>query len=151
MQALLDEISERFGASVADGIQLLSADALLARPFDPGMALVIVPGEESSLAPLPGRAAHAGSKVAMLRALYPLTHPVHGLGEGARSTSVAELTDDELAASAHYLPALEPLDNAASPYGLPWLVARLRAPDGCPWDREQTHQSLKAEASMAGI
>ena len=23
-------------------------------------------------------------------------------------------------------------------------VARLRAPDGCPWDREQTHASLKA-------
>ena len=24
------------------------------------------------------------------------------------------------------------------------IVARLRAPDGCPWDREQTHASLKA-------
>ena len=23
------------------------------------------------------------------------------------------------------------------------IVARLRAPDGCPWDREQTHESLK--------
>lgn len=23
------------------------------------------------------------------------------------------------------------------------VVARLRAPDGCPWDREQTHQSLR--------
>jgi tetrapyrrole methylase family protein / MazG family protein len=23
------------------------------------------------------------------------------------------------------------------------IVAKLRAPDGCPWDREQTHQSLK--------
>lgn len=23
------------------------------------------------------------------------------------------------------------------------IVARLRAPDGCPWDREQTHQSIK--------
>lgn len=23
------------------------------------------------------------------------------------------------------------------------IVARLRAPDGCPWDREQTHQTLK--------
>src|SRR5215469_10030252 len=23
------------------------------------------------------------------------------------------------------------------------IVAQLRAPDGCPWDREQTHQSLK--------
>src|SRR5712671_5691384 len=22
------------------------------------------------------------------------------------------------------------------------IVARLRAPDGCPWDREQTHESL---------
>ena len=24
------------------------------------------------------------------------------------------------------------------------IIARLRAPDGCPWDREQTHLSLKA-------
>ena len=23
------------------------------------------------------------------------------------------------------------------------IIARLRAPDGCPWDREQTHSSLK--------
>ncbi|MDP6981729.1 MAG: MazG nucleotide pyrophosphohydrolase domain-containing protein, partial [Candidatus Latescibacteria bacterium] len=22
-------------------------------------------------------------------------------------------------------------------------MAKLRAPDGCPWDREQTHQTLK--------
>lgn len=24
------------------------------------------------------------------------------------------------------------------------IIARLREPDGCPWDREQTHSSLKA-------
>jgi len=24
------------------------------------------------------------------------------------------------------------------------IIARLRAPDGCPWDREQTHQTLRA-------
>ena len=23
------------------------------------------------------------------------------------------------------------------------IIARLRSPDGCPWDREQTHQSLR--------
>ena len=23
------------------------------------------------------------------------------------------------------------------------VIAKLRAPDGCPWDREQTHQSLR--------
>ncbi len=31
----------------------------------------------------------------------------------------------------------------ASPWALPWIVDRLRRPDGCPWDREQTHVSLK--------
>jgi MazG family protein len=31
----------------------------------------------------------------------------------------------------------------ASPHALPWLVARLRAPDGCPWDREQDHLTLR--------
>ena len=25
------------------------------------------------------------------------------------------------------------------------VVARLRADDGCPWDRQQTHRSLKPE------
>ncbi len=28
--------------------------------------------------------------------------------------------------------------------GLQETIAHLRAPDGCPWDREQTHQSLRA-------
>ena len=27
--------------------------------------------------------------------------------------------------------------------GFQELIAHLRAPDGCPWDREQTHQSLR--------
>ena len=31
----------------------------------------------------------------------------------------------------------------ASFYGLVDIVAKLRSPDGCPWDREQTHESLK--------
>jgi MazG family protein len=31
----------------------------------------------------------------------------------------------------------------SSIYRLREIVARLRAPDGCPWDREQTHESLK--------
>ena len=26
---------------------------------------------------------------------------------------------------------------------MPWISARLRQPDGCPWDREQTHTSLR--------
>jgi MazG family protein len=40
------------------------------------------------------------------------------------------------------VPPLAPLAALASPWAMPWISARLRAPDGCPWDREQTHQTL---------
>jgi tetrapyrrole methylase family protein/MazG family protein len=53
------------------------------------------------------------------------------------------MTDDVLATSTHFVPPLDWLANGASPYSLPWLVARLRAPDGCPWDREQDHLTLR--------
>jgi MazG family protein len=36
---------------------------------------------------------------------------------------------------------MENLDSVARLKG---IVVRLRAPDGCPWDREQTHTSLRA-------
>ncbi len=36
-----------------------------------------------------------------------------------------------------------PLDRETSFEAFQDLVARLRAPDGCTWDREQTHQSLR--------
>ena len=37
-----------------------------------------------------------------------------------------------------------PLPAVSSFEGLQDTVAHLRAPDGCPWDREQTHESLRA-------
>jgi tetrapyrrole methylase family protein/MazG family protein len=42
-----------------------------------------------------------------------------------------------------YVPPLNPLDAARVPEGLRYITARLRGPGGCPWDREQTHQSLR--------
>jgi tetrapyrrole methylase family protein/MazG family protein len=38
--------------------------------------------------------------------------------------------------------ARDPLDASASFSALEYITARLRQPDGCPWDREQTHESL---------
>ena len=148
MDRLLDDVEARFGVSAAQGVQVLSARTLVARPFDPGMALVIVPDSVTAEAPLPGRAAHTGGAADMLRALYPSDHPVHPIQEGqpvtlATVATVATITDEQLDEGAHFVPALEPLANVASPHALPWLVARLRAPDGCPWDREQDHLSLR--------
>lgn len=149
VQPLLDEIGDRFGVSVSDGLQLLTADGLLRRPFDPGMAVLLLPveGDEpraDGFVPkaLPGRHAHGADGVQMLKALYPASHPVHGLA-GAPDVTVGTSASDDLGFTARFIPALQPLDNTASPHALPWLVARLRAPDGCPWDREQDHMSLR--------
>jgi tetrapyrrole methylase family protein/MazG family protein len=142
MDKLLSTLELAFGVNAADGLQLISAQALVARPFDPGMELVIVPGTADSAKPIPGRAAHGDSAAAMLQALYPADHHMYSIPEGA-STTVSVITDDELIRGTWYVPALDPMANIASPYALPWLVARLRAPDGCPWDREQTHMSLR--------
>jgi MazG family protein len=144
MDALINEVESRFGVGPAAGLQLLTAAALVARPFDPGMALLLVaePVAAAESAPLPGRAAHGANALAMLRGLYPADHPVRSVSLGS-DTTIAELRAEDLAASNWFVPALDPLLNIASPHALPWLVARLRAPDGCPWDREQDHLSLR--------
>jgi len=144
MQAYIDEMKRRFGVDPADGLQIMSTATALSVPFDPGMAVLLVPGQgrnENSAPAVPGRTVHALDAAALLRALYPVDHAVAGL-DGAPDSSVGVVTAAELDSGAHFVPALVGEWNTASPHGLPWLVARLRAPDGCPWDREQTHQSL---------
>ena len=160
--ARLAELLARGDVSVDAGLQIVPLAALVRRPFDPGMGLLIVPGgdeaarvedtaEEAAapaLAPeivpsvLPGRHGHGPAALLMLQRLYPAAHPVLGL-EGAADATVGTLDEVALHRHPHYLPPLEPLWNVASPHGLPWLVARLRGPGGCPWDAEQDHLTLR--------
>jgi tetrapyrrole methylase family protein/MazG family protein len=44
-----------------------------------------------------------------------------------------------------YLPPLSPLADPRGPEGVSYIVARLLGPGGCPWDREQTHLSLRKD------
>jgi tetrapyrrole methylase family protein / MazG family protein len=44
-----------------------------------------------------------------------------------------------------YLPPLSPLGDLRGPEGITTIVARLLGPGGCPWDREQTHQSIRKD------
>lgn len=46
--------------------------------------------------------------------------------------------------AAIYVPAVDELEAGADPRRIQRIVARLRAPGGCPWDHEQTHRSLRA-------
>ncbi len=63
--------------------------------------------------------------------LEPETMTLHALAE--TSVSVPVLL---------FLPAVDPLEHDRVAEGLQRIIALLRAPGGCPWDREQTHQSL---------
>jgi tetrapyrrole methylase family protein/MazG family protein len=44
-----------------------------------------------------------------------------------------------------YVPPLAPLVDLRGPEGVAYIVARLLGPGGCPWDREQTHQSIRKD------
>jgi tetrapyrrole methylase family protein/MazG family protein len=90
---------------------------------------------------LPGRHVRA-TPLAVLAALYPTTHPLRRL-PGGEEASLHSLSEAELAAHDWFVPPLPMIDNLGSPHGMAAISARLRAADGCPWDRKQTHASLR--------
>jgi tetrapyrrole methylase family protein/MazG family protein len=85
-----------------------------------------------------------------LARLYPPDHTaviVSFVGDQVRtqSTTVVELQQQAVDgwACLLYLPPVDRLADLGGFDTLGYIVARLRAPDGCPWDREQTHDSMK--------
>jgi MazG family protein len=150
LDALLAEARLRWGLDPAAGLAVVVAERLVATPIEPSLPVLVVPAArmrvslegEAAPAPLPGRHGPRGTDaLAVLRRLYPADHAVGRFGVPA-GTTIAELTASDLAASL-YLAPVAPVADAASPWGMPWISNRLRAPDGCPWDREQTHESLR--------
>lgn len=80
----------------------------------------------------------------LLREEYPSSHPLrlHG-GSGSRELTAKDLdTAGDLFASADYL-EIPPLPESFSFENFQNTVAILRGPHGCPWDKKQTHQSLR--------
>jgi tetrapyrrole methylase family protein/MazG family protein len=129
------------GIDPAAGLQIVDAARLAAVPWDPGLPLLILPARAEPLAVLPGRHV-AGQGAIPLARLYPESHPARSLVDGTQRPA-ASLSSDDLAAGAWLIGALDPVDNIGSPHGMAAISARLRAPDGCPWDRKQTHASLR--------
>ena len=96
----------------------------------------------------------AGEVKLKLQRFYPDEHPVtlaiqQPSGAYDRRTVSLYMLDREkgfFASTVLYVPALS--FEKKQTYGYEDLVnvlRRLRAPDGCPWDREQTHESLKKD------
>jgi tetrapyrrole methylase family protein/MazG family protein len=83
-----------------------------------------------------------------LMAGYPDEHPVrlvHAAGTPAEAVEALALYEIDRGDRIGLLTCLyvPPLGPASSFEAFQEVIAHLRAPDGCPWDREQTHQSLR--------
>ena len=151
LDALVAEARLRWGLDLSAGLQVVAAERLIATPLEPSRPALIVPlatvrasaGEPvEAVRPLPGRHGPGGDDpLAVLRRLYPADHQVGRFG-AAESTTIGDLLPDALAAPLYLGPV--PAELApASPWAMPWISDRLRQPDGCPWDREQTHETLR--------
>jgi tetrapyrrole methylase family protein/MazG family protein len=87
----------------------------------------------------------------ILQRVFPDDHPVvivnsAGIPEAASidETTVSGLAERNPGRLASlWVPALDALDAVRDPRTQQHITALLRAPEGCPWDREQTHASLR--------
>ena len=131
-------------------LQLLDATLLAATPAEAVMG-ALTPTKPALIAQVYNRRLASGVKLA-LGELYPDDWEVTLIRwagiperEEIRRLPLVELDRDESAdhLTTLYAPPLDPLRATRSPEGLRYIVMRLRAPDGCPWDREQTSQSLR--------
>ncbi|HEX9036872.1 MAG TPA: nucleoside triphosphate pyrophosphohydrolase [Ktedonobacterales bacterium] len=131
-------------------LQLLDATMLAATPSEAVMG-ALMPSKPALVAQVYNRRLASGVKLALAE-LYPEDWTVTlvrwaGIPgqEDVRRIPLMDLDRDDAAdhLTTLYIPPLDPLQATRSPEGLRYIVMRLRAPDGCPWDREQTSQSLR--------
>ena len=127
-----------------DGLQLFDAVEMLAfhyPPLNPDVPLLL--GQVYS------RLVASDLKL-VLTAVYPEERPVHLIHAAGMTGQVVEEVPLYAIDHSEQISHLTSLYVPALPYkaSLPALaetVAVLRSPDGCPWDREQTPQSMRAD------
>ncbi|MBN1180410.1 MAG: nucleoside triphosphate pyrophosphohydrolase [Anaerolineae bacterium] len=124
-----------------DGLQVCDAIDLAAQHHPP-----LNPDLPALVGQVYGRALTSDLKLTLMNQ-YPDEHPVALVhAAGCADAAVVRLPLFELDRQdvAHlttlYVP---PLPTVSSFEGLQETVAHLRAPDGCPWDQKQTHESLR--------
>ncbi|HHB90305.1 MAG TPA: MazG family protein [Anaerolineae bacterium] len=145
IHAAVSFLEPTFAALDADpihGVQILDAQRLAQMHHPPGslgMGLIIPQ--------LYNRLLAGDVKLTLMNA-YPDDHQVtliSGAGTDALRLQALPLyeldrRDDLDDMTTLWVP---PLDRPATYEDLQEIIAHLRAPDGCPWDRKQTHQTLR--------
>jgi tetrapyrrole methylase family protein/MazG family protein len=78
----------------------------------------------------------------ILLTTYPGEHVIYVADGGRKKEERLEtINGDDFSEAAHFY--IPPLGEGTSFESFAEIVAHLRAPYGCPWDREQTHETLR--------
>jgi tetrapyrrole methylase family protein/MazG family protein len=140
----------------------LVASAFGALRFSPPSTLILLEAQTLSTAHLPpyppdvpaliigvdSRELALQVKIVLL-GVYPKEHEILLVNLAKNDVVSLRLVDlaDEKNLDAYLIPPtclyLPPLTEGMSFESFQEIVAHLRAPNGCPWDREQTHESLR--------
>jgi tetrapyrrole methylase family protein/MazG family protein len=124
-------------------LQLADATDLAAAHHPP-----LDPDRPALIGQLYGRRLAGEVKLTLMNA-YPDDHPVtlvRAAGTAQANTVTVPLYELDRGQQVDHLTTLyvPPLPHAGGLPAFQETVARLRAPDGCPWDREQTHETLRS-------
>lgn len=120
-------------------IDALQVVLLHVPPFPPTVPVIV--------AQLYSRQVASDVKLTLME-VYPDEHPVMLVHEAGTSNELIEKLPLYLIDRSNKIGALSslyvpPLSGVASFEDFQEVVAHLRAPQGCPWDRQQTHASLR--------
>jgi tetrapyrrole methylase family protein/MazG family protein len=134
---------------LARDLQLVDATLLAQTPAEALMGALLLT-RPTLVAQLYNRRLASGVKLALTE-LFPADWEVtlvRWAGLAEQSIERIPLVDLDRGERADHLTTLYvpplPVEAAVrAPEGLRAVVARLRGPGGCPWDREQTHESLR--------
>jgi len=131
------------GLDALSGVQIADAMDLAAQHHPP-----LNPDRPALLGQLYGRQMASGVKLTLMNQ-YPDEHPVtlvSGAGTAEARWRTVPLYEMDVQDDVDHLTVLyvPPLARVGAVETFQDTVARLRAPDGCPWDREQTHLSLRS-------
>ncbi|MBN1659276.1 MAG: nucleoside triphosphate pyrophosphohydrolase [Anaerolineae bacterium] len=140
--SFIEPVLTALGLDALDGLQLADATSL-ASAHHPALD----PGRPALVSQLYGRRLAGEVKLTLMNA-YPDDHQVtlvRAAGTSDLTTLSLPLYELDRGDAADHLTTLylPPLPGGAGCAALQETIAHLRAPDGCPWDREQTHQSLR--------
>jgi tetrapyrrole methylase family protein/MazG family protein len=133
---LAASVFDVLGISVPQKLVLLEAQTLASAhvpPYPPDMPVLFTNINSQAIA--------LQLKVVFLTT-YPKEHPIFWVNGGTKKeqTIDAMIGDEVSEDTCLYVPAL---GEGTSFESFAEIVAHLRAPNGCPWDREQTHESLR--------